>query len=153
MTAAIDPVELTTRLAACPSVTPATGEVFDVLEAALAPLGFHVHRFVLGEAPDGPVENLFATRGSGSPHFALPAYDGPIRDGWTSDPFQPEIRGGLLQGRGVVDMKRDRRIRRPHADVADHRGTSASSSPAEGARPLTKTEADEWIRGGPSAPT
>ncbi len=54
-----------------PSITPATGAVFDVLEEALAPLGFTVHRFIVGEAPDGPVENLFASRGSGAPHFAF----------------------------------------------------------------------------------
>ncbi len=107
MSAAIDPVDLTARLAACPSVTPAAGAVFDVLEQALAPLGFAVHRFVAGEAPDGPVENLFATRGSGAPHFAFAGHLDvvPPGEGWSSDPFAPEIRGGLLHGRGVVDMK------------------------------------------------
>ena len=49
----IDPVELAKALIACPSITPARGEVFDVLEAALRPLGFEIHRFVLGQAPDG----------------------------------------------------------------------------------------------------
>src|SRR5436190_665139 len=106
MTTAIDPVDLAARLIACPSVTPATGEVFDVLEAALKPLGFEVHRFILGEAPDGPVENLFATRGRGAPHFAFAGHLDvvPPGDGWESDPFVPEIRGGLLYGRGAVDM-------------------------------------------------
>ena len=33
----IDPVALAAQLIACPSVTPARGEVFDVLEAALKP--------------------------------------------------------------------------------------------------------------------
>jgi len=107
MTAAIDPVDLAARLAACPSVTPATGEVFDVLEAALRPLGFEVHRFILGEAPDGPVENLFATRGTGAPHFGFAGHLDvvPPGEGWSTDPFVPEIRGSLLHGRGVVDMK------------------------------------------------
>ena len=107
MSAAIDPVDLACRLIACPSVTPARGAVFDVLEAALVPLGFDVHRFTLGEAPDGPVENLFATRGSGAPHFAFAGHLDvvPPGEGWTSDPFAPEIRGGLLHGRGAVDMK------------------------------------------------
>ncbi|HEV2817659.1 MAG TPA: succinyl-diaminopimelate desuccinylase [Allosphingosinicella sp.] len=107
MTAAIDPVDLAARLIACPSVTPASGAVFDVLEAALTPLGFEVHRFTLGEPPDGPVENLFATRGSGAPHFAFAGHLDvvPPGDGWTSDPFAPDIRGGLLHGRGAVDMK------------------------------------------------
>ena len=46
MSGAIDPVELAMRLIACPSVTPARGAVFDVLEKMLRPLGFAVHRFV-----------------------------------------------------------------------------------------------------------
>ncbi|TMJ12627.1 MAG: succinyl-diaminopimelate desuccinylase [Alphaproteobacteria bacterium] len=108
MTAAIDPVDLASRLIACPSVTPATGAVFDVLEEALRPLGFEVHRFVTGEAPDGPVENLFATRGSGGgTHFAFAGHLDvvPPGPGWVGDPFEPQIRGGLLYGRGAVDMK------------------------------------------------
>ncbi len=122
----IDPVDLTSRLAACPSVTPAAGAVFDVLEAALKPLGFAVHRFVAGEAPDGLVENLFATRGSGAPHFAFAGHLDvvPPGEGWTGDPFVPEIRGGLLQGRGVVDMKGGiAAFVAACADIAHHRGT------------------------------
>ena len=46
-----DPVDLAARLIRCPSVTPARGEVFDVLEQALKPLGFDVHRWTMGEPP------------------------------------------------------------------------------------------------------
>lgn len=103
----IDPVELASRLIACRSITPAAGEVFDVLEEALKPLDFEVHRFILGEAPDGPVENLFATRGAGAPHFGFAGHLDvvPPGNGWTSDPFEPVVRGDLLYGRGAVDMK------------------------------------------------
>jgi succinyl-diaminopimelate desuccinylase len=103
----IDPVDLAARLIACPSVTPARGAVFDVLEAALAPLGFTVHRFLAGEAPDGPVENLVASRGSSAPHFAFAGHLDvvPPGTGWRTDPFEPVIEGGLLHGRGAVDMK------------------------------------------------
>jgi len=45
----IDPIALARQLINCPSVTPARGEVFDVLAAALEPLGFTCHRWVLGE--------------------------------------------------------------------------------------------------------
>jgi succinyl-diaminopimelate desuccinylase len=102
MNRAIDPVAFAASLIACPSVTPARGEVFDVLEAALRPLGFEVHRFVRGG-----VENMFATRGSGSPHFGFAGHLDvvPPGEGWNGDPFAPEIRGGLLYGRGAVDMK------------------------------------------------
>jgi succinyl-diaminopimelate desuccinylase len=107
MTSAIDPIDLAARLIACPSVTPASGAVFDVLEEALAGQGFTVHRFTCGYAPDGPVENLFAFRGTGAPHFAFAGHLDvvPPGSGWTSGPFEPEVRGGLLYGRGVVDMK------------------------------------------------
>jgi succinyl-diaminopimelate desuccinylase len=126
MTIAIDPVDLASRLIACPSVTPATGAVFDVLEAALRPLGFEVHRFTLGEAPDGPVENLFATRGSGSPHFGFAGHVDvvPPGEGWRGDPFMPEIRGDLLYGRGAVDMKGGiAAFVAACAQVPDHAGT------------------------------
>jgi succinyl-diaminopimelate desuccinylase len=107
MTAAIDPIHLTSRLIACPSITPATGKVFEVLETALRPLGFEVHRFIAGETPDGPVENLYATRGQGSPHFAFAGHLDvvPPGGGWSGDAFEPEVRGGMLYGRGAVDMK------------------------------------------------
>ncbi|TYC85286.1 succinyl-diaminopimelate desuccinylase [Novosphingobium sp. BW1] len=102
-------LERAEALIACPSVTPATGMVFDCLEEQLAPLGFEVHRFVAGEAPDGPVENLYAVRRGpeGSRHFSFAGHVDvvPPGEGWTSGPFLPERRGELLYGRGAVDMK------------------------------------------------
>jgi succinyl-diaminopimelate desuccinylase len=101
--------DLAEALIACPSVTPAAGLVFDCLAGQLAPLGFAVHRFHAGEAPDGPVENLFAIRRGpeGSRHFAFAGHLDvvPPGEGWTSAPFAPERRGELLYGRGAVDMK------------------------------------------------
>ena len=106
-------VDLAQALIACPSVTPAAGLVFDCLEGQLAPLGFAVHRFHAGEAPDGPVENLFAIRHgpAGSRHFGFAGHVDvvPPGEGWASAPFAPELRpspgGDLLYGRGAVDMK------------------------------------------------
>ena len=102
-----DPLALATALIACPSVTPARGGVFDVLEAALTPLGFAVERFVEGGAPDGPVENLLAVRAGDGPHLAFAGHLDvvPPGGGWTGDAFAPEVRDGLLYGRGAVDMK------------------------------------------------
>jgi succinyl-diaminopimelate desuccinylase len=102
-----DPIALTKALLACDSVTPARGAVFDVLEAALLPLGFTVARFVEGAAPDGPVENLLATRAGTGTHFAFAGHLDvvPPGTGWADDPFAPTERDGLLYGRGAVDMK------------------------------------------------
>ena len=107
MISSIDPVELAGRLIACPSITPARGEVFDLLEAALRPLGFEVNRFVIGEAPDGPTENMVAIRGGGSPHFGFAGHLDvvPPGEGWAGDPFDPVIEDGVLTGRGANDMK------------------------------------------------
>ena len=106
---ALDPLELAEALIACPSVTPATGAVFDRLEEMLAPLGFTIHRFIKGEPPAGPVENLFAIRKGppGSKHFAFAGHVDvvPAGEGWASGAFEPERRGALLYGRGAVDMK------------------------------------------------
>ncbi|MEQ1497585.1 MAG: succinyl-diaminopimelate desuccinylase [Novosphingobium sp.] len=104
---------LAEALIACPSVTPAAGLVFDCLEGQLKPLGFAVHRFQVGEAPDGPVENLFAIRKGpeGSRHLGFAGHVDvvPPGEGWASAPFAPEVRsspgGDLLYGRGAVDMK------------------------------------------------
>ena len=104
----LDVGQLAADLIAAESVTPARGAVFDVLEAALVPLGFAVERFVAGEAPDGPVENMLATRGDGEgAHLAFAGHVDvvPPGDGWTSGAFAPTVRGGLLYGRGAVDMK------------------------------------------------
>lgn len=102
-----DPAALAEALIACPSVTPATGAVFDCLEAMLAPLGFTVSRFVDGDTPEGPVENLLAVRAGTGTHFAFAGHLDvvPPGEGWTSDAFRPERRGELLYGRGAVDMK------------------------------------------------
>jgi succinyl-diaminopimelate desuccinylase len=102
----IDPVALAAALIQAESVTPARGAVFDVLEDALVANGFAVDRFVAGEAPDGPVENLLATRRTGR-HLAFAGHLDvvPPGGGWTASPWSGEVRDGLLYGRGAVDMK------------------------------------------------
>ncbi len=91
-----------------PSVTPARGEVFDVLDEALTGLGFTVHRFTLGEAPDGPTENMVAVRERGpGPHIGFAGHLDvvPAGEGWTGDAFAARIEDGRLFGRGANDMK------------------------------------------------
>ena len=106
-------IDYAKRLIAAPSVTPATGAVFDAMEGMLSPLGFDVHRFTRGDGDVGtdeaPVENLFAIRHGpeDSRHFAFAGHLDvvPPGDGWDSDPFEPTEKGELLYGRGAVDMK------------------------------------------------
>ena len=107
MAVSVDPIALARDLINCPSVTPARGEVFDILQRALEPLGFSVHRLVLGEPPDGPTENMVAIRGEGGPHFGFAGHLDvvPPGDGWSSDPFDARIEDGVLVGRGANDMK------------------------------------------------
>src|SRR6266576_408831 len=103
----IDPIALARQLINCPSVTPARGEVFDALEAALRPLGFEVNRWVMGDPPDGPTENMVAIRDRGGPHFGFAGHLDvvPPGDGWGGDPFAANIQDGMLVGRGANDMK------------------------------------------------
>lgn len=103
----IDPIALARDLINCRSITPATGEVFDVLGDALASTGFEVSRFICGEAPDGPVENLVAIRGDTGPHLGFAGHLDvvPPGEGWSGDPFQARIVDGRLIGRGANDMK------------------------------------------------
>lgn len=103
----MNPVPLAQQLIRCPSVTPADAGAVGVLAHALEGLGFSCHRLTFGAAPDGPVENLFATIGSGGPHFAFAGHTDvvPEGSGWSVDPYAGEIANGILVGRGAADMK------------------------------------------------
>lgn len=125
MPAAIDPIALLERLIACPSVTPAEAGAQALLADVLASLGFEVHRFEAGEPPNGPVPNLLAVRGSGAPHFAFAGHTDvvPPGEGWGTDPFVATRCGGLIHGRGAVDMKGAlAAFVAAAARVRDHRG-------------------------------
>jgi succinyl-diaminopimelate desuccinylase len=107
MAVSIDPIALARELIKCPSVTPASGEVFDVLARELERLGFTIHRWVMGDPPDGPTENMVAIRGEGSPHFGFAGHLDvvPAGDNWSVDPFDGAVEDGILIGRGANDMK------------------------------------------------
>jgi succinyl-diaminopimelate desuccinylase len=105
--AATDPLPIAQALIRCRSVTPADDGALAVVEGALRPLGFACHRLRFG--PRGAqVENLFARRGTGSPHFCWAGHTDvvpPGDKGWTEDPFAAVVRDGALHGRGACDMK------------------------------------------------
>lgn len=102
-------VLLAQQLIRCASVTPADAGAQRVLADALEGLGFAIHPLRLGSAPDGPIENMFATHGSGGPHFAFAGHTDVVPTGslaaWSADPFGGTIADGHLIGRGANDMK------------------------------------------------
>jgi succinyl-diaminopimelate desuccinylase len=97
-------LELTQDLLARRSVTPADGGCQQVMAARLEAAGFVVERL-----PFGNVENLWARRGRTAPVFCFAGHTDVVPPGppeeWLSDPFVPEIRAGILYGRGAADMK------------------------------------------------
>ena len=97
-------LELAKRIIACPSVTPEDAGCMDILAERLKPLGFSIE-FINRNG----VTNLWARRGTSAPLFVFAGHTdvvptGPL-DKWTSPPFAPEIRDGMLYGRGTADMK------------------------------------------------
>lgn len=98
-------VELTRRLIARRSVTPADAGCQDLLISRLEPLGFAVERLRFGD-----VDNFWAIRrGGDGPVLCFAGHTDVVPTGplerWTSDPFEPVLRNGRLYGRGAADMK------------------------------------------------
>ena len=104
-----DAVALAQALVRCPSVTPAEGGALGVLEDVLKPRGFACHRLRMTAPGTADVENLYARLGSTSPHLCFAGHTDVVPAGderaWTRPPFAAEVAGGVLYGRGAVDMK------------------------------------------------
>jgi succinyl-diaminopimelate desuccinylase len=97
-------VELTRDLISRRSVTPADEGCQPLLAQRLERIGF-----LIEPLPFGNVANLWARRGDRRPLFCFAGHTdvvptGPL-DEWDTDPFVPEIREGVLYGRGAADMK------------------------------------------------
>ncbi|KLJ01593.1 succinyl-diaminopimelate desuccinylase, partial [Luteimonas sp. FCS-9] len=99
-----DVLDLTRDLIARPSVTPDDAGCQALIAARLQAAGFSIESMRFGA-----VDNLWATHGNGGPVLALLGHtdvvpSGPV-EAWRSDPFVPQIRDGVLYGRGAADMK------------------------------------------------
>lgn len=105
----IAPLALARALIRCPSVTPADAGALDVVQSALEPLGFTVHRMVCSEPGTADVANLYARLGDDGPNLCFAGHTDVVPTGdeaaWTHPPFAAEVADGVLYGRGAVDMK------------------------------------------------
>jgi len=104
-------LSLAEQLIACRSVTPEDGGCQAILAARLEAIGFRCTSLPFG--PGGArVSNLWAIRRGTSGDGKLLVFaghtdvvpTGPL-SAWSSDPFVPTRREGVLYGRGAADMK------------------------------------------------
>jgi succinyl-diaminopimelate desuccinylase len=122
-------LELTKALISRPSVTPDDAACQAIVAARLRKIGFGIEAMMFGE-----VENLWARRGEARPLLAFAGHTDVVppgpREAWTSDPFVPALRDGMLYGRGAADMKSSIAamvvaVERFVARRPDHRGSIA----------------------------
>ena len=105
----IDPLELTKALVRCPSITPKDAGALDTLQMRLEELGFECTRLVFRERGTADVDNLFARKGTGKPHFCFAGHTDVVPTGeesdWDHPPFKAIEEDDVLYGRGTSDMK------------------------------------------------
>ena len=86
------------------SITPDDAGCQALLASRLAPLGFACETLQFND-----VTNLWARRGDASPVLCFAGHTDVVPPGdetrWSTDPFEPTFKDGLLYGRGSADMK------------------------------------------------
>jgi len=102
------PIDLARALIARRSITPEDDGCLELIAARLALLGFACERMD-STGPTGRVCNLWARCGTARPLVVFAGHTdvvppGPVEQ-WSSDPFVPTERDGMLLGRGAADMK------------------------------------------------
>ena len=105
----IDPLELTKALVRCPSITPKDAGALDILQKHLEELGFDCTRLLFRERGTADVDNLYARKGTGKPHFCFAGHTDVVPTGeesdWDHPPFKAIEENDVLYGRGTSDMK------------------------------------------------
>ncbi len=97
-------LELALDLIARPSVTPLDHDCQQMMAKRMAASGFSAEHLRFED-----VDNLWLRRGDKEPVLCFAGHTDVVPTGplsaWNSPPFMPEIRDGLLYGRGAADMK------------------------------------------------
>jgi succinyl-diaminopimelate desuccinylase len=97
-------LQLTAELVRRPSVSPDDQGCLEVIAARLQALGFVNEPLAYGN-----VMNLWARHGDGAPVLCFAGHTDVVptgpREEWSTDPFEPVVRDGVLYGRGAADMK------------------------------------------------
>jgi succinyl-diaminopimelate desuccinylase len=104
----VNPIELTSELIQCKSITPKSEGSLDIIISYLEPLGFNCERIDFGEGIE-KVENLYARFGNIEPNIAFAGHVDVVPTGdinnWSINPFGGEVKEGKVWGRGAADMK------------------------------------------------
>ena len=104
----VNPIELTSELIQCKSITPKSEGSLDIIISYLEPLGFNCERIDFGEGIE-KVENLYARFGTIEPNIAFAGHVDVVPTGdinnWSINPFGGEVKEGKVWGRGAADMK------------------------------------------------
>jgi len=104
----VNPIELTSELIQCKSITPKSEGSLDIIISYLEPLGFNCEKIDFGEGIE-KVENLYARFGTMEPNIAFAGHVDVVPTGdinnWSINPFGGEVKEGKVWGRGAADMK------------------------------------------------
>ena len=97
-------IALATDLISRASVTPEDAGCQPLMCQRLEAIGFKVTHLRFDN-----IDNFWAVHGESGPMLAFAGHTdvvpaGPVEE-WASHPFEPEIRDGMLYGRGAADMK------------------------------------------------
>lgn len=97
-------IELAKELIARESVTPEDAGCQKLMASRLEKLGFNIESMFFVDTL-----NMWARKGTAEPVFCFAGHTDVVPTGdpanWDIPPFQPEIKDGILYGRGAADMK------------------------------------------------
>ncbi|MDE0789414.1 MAG: succinyl-diaminopimelate desuccinylase [Woeseiaceae bacterium] len=97
-------IDLLCELVKRESVTPDDAGCQGLLIERLQAMGFECETLRFGD-----VTNLWARRGTTAPVLCFAGHTDVVPPGdstqWSSDPFQPTVKDGVIYGRGTADMK------------------------------------------------